>query len=146
MKLKSLPFAVYGDASYRGDCPTEDIEQITFFNWLRRVYPATLGLLAIHPRNEQMLRNGQFVVMARHRAEGMSKGASDIIIPGAPTFVCELKRADHTKSTWQAGQIEYLSAARKSGAFACVALGHIAAIRAVTEWLMVADRAGIDRA
>ena len=42
---------VYGDTSYRGDCPPESAEQITFFGALRRTYPA-LGSIAIHPRNE----------------------------------------------------------------------------------------------
>jgi len=135
LRLKNLPFPVYGNAKWRGDCPAESLEQITFFNRLRCDYPDTWGKLALHPRNEQQLRGGQFRGMIKQKAEGMTPGASDVIIPGRVTFVCEIKRADHTKSKWQPGQIEYLEAAQDAGAFACVALGHVGAWQAFTEWL-----------
>ena len=65
----------------------------------------------------------------------MTKGASDIIIPGSPAFVCELKRRDHTKSRWEDGQQEYLTAAQDAGAFVCIALGADAAMEAFNDWL-----------
>lgn len=135
MRLFDLPFLVFGDPSFRGKCPTEALEQVTFFARLRREYPATWGALAIHPRNEGLKEKGQFASVQRHAAEGMTKGAADIIIPGRPAFVCELKRRDHTQSTWQEGQVEYLTAAHEAGAFACVALGHEAAWMAVRLWI-----------
>lgn len=134
MRLTDLPFPVYGDVSFRGNCPKESLEQITFFNWLRTEYPDTWGALALHPRNEQQLRGGQHRGMIRQKAEGMTPGASDIVIPGLPAFVCELKRLDHTKSKWQEGQVEYLTAAQAAGCFVCVALGHKAAIEAFDAW------------
>ena len=135
MRLSDLPFPVYGDTSFRGKCPTEAQEQVTFFAMLRREYPGTWGALAVHPRNEGLKSGGQFASVQRHAAEGMTKGAADIIIPGAPALVIEMKRRDHTQSAWQDGQIEYLTAAREAGAFACVALGHEAAWEAVQEWI-----------
>ena len=117
---------VFGDMSYRGKCPTESAEQITFFNQIRRLEPT-----AIHPRNEGKRHYKQ---VAKEKAEGMTPGASDIIIPGCPTFVCELKRQDHTKSRWQPDQIEYLKLAKKNGAFVCVAFGWAAAMEAYQEW------------
>ena len=123
---------VYGDKDYRNKkCPHESAEQITFFNVLRRDYPA-LGMIAVHPRNEGKRTIQQ---TQRHKAEGMTPGASDIIIPGSPAFVCELKRADHTCSSWQPQQIEYLQAAKDNGAFVCVSLGHKAALEALTVWI-----------
>lgn len=135
MNLNDLPFPVYGDTSFRGKCPTEAQEQVTFFAMLRREYPATWGALAVHPRNEGLKSGGQFASVQRHAAEGMTRGAADIIIPGAPAFVCEMKRKDHTQSAWQDGQVEYLTAAKEAGAFACVALGHVAAWEAVQAWI-----------
>lgn len=135
MNLKSLKFPVYGDQTFRGNCPKESLEQITFFNKLRGEYPDTWGALALHPRNEQQLRGGQFRGMVKQKAEGMTPGASDVIIPARISFVCEIKRADHTKSRWQQGQIEYLDAAHCAGAFACVALGWRGAWQAFEEWL-----------
>lgn len=132
----SQPFKVFGDVAFRGKCPTESLEQVTFFNWIRREYPATWGALAIHPRNEQLLKGGQFRGVIRQKAEGMTKGAADIVIPARVSFVCELKRRDHTKSKWQDGQIEYLTAAHDAGAFACVALGADAAWQAFCDWLV----------
>lgn len=130
----SQPFQIFGDVKFRGKCPTESLEQVTFFNWIRREHPTTWGALAIHPRNEQLLKGGQFRGVIRQKAEGMTKGAADIVIPARVSFVCELKRRDHTKSKWQDGQIEYLTAAKEAGAFACVALGADAAIEALNAW------------
>ena len=135
MRLHELPFPVYGDASFRGKCPREDVEQVTFFNRLRQRHPATWGILAVHPRNEGLKSGGQFASVQKHAAEGMTKGAADIIIPGAPALAIEMKRRDHTQSAWQDGQVEYLTAAHQAGAFACVALGCDAAWEAFEGWL-----------
>lgn len=128
---------VYGDQSFRGECPPESNEQITFFNKLRREYPDTLGRLAIHPRNEGKRTHQQTM---RHKAEGMTEGASDIVIPGAPAFVCELKRKNHTKSRFEDGQLEYLQAAQDAGCFVCVSLGWEAAWQALQDWLQSTQR------
>ena len=122
---------VYGDISYRGECPVENAEQITFFAELERRYP-NLRKVAIHPRNEGKRSYQQ---AARHKVEGMTPGASDIIIPGCPSFVCELKRRDHTKSKWESGQVEYLEEAKRQGCFVCVALGWEGAMQALEDWL-----------
>lgn len=130
MNLNDCPVPVYGDPDWRGKCPSEAVEQVTFFNRVRKV--PKWGILALHPRNEGKRHYKQ---VSREKAEGMTKGASDIIIPGYPAFVCELKRRDRTQSTWQDGQKEYLEAARNAGAFACVALGADAAWQAFGEWV-----------
>ena len=123
---------VYRDPSYRSkSCPTESAEQITFFNVLRSKYP-DIAQLAIHIRNEGKRTHDQ---TNRQKAEGMNAGASDIIIIGSPVFVCELKRKDHTLCRFQPGQLEFLEASKQADAFACVALGHEAALNAVEEWL-----------
>lgn len=124
---------VYGDLDYRNKkCPVESAEQITFFNELRRLYPDSYGLIALHPRNEGKRTQNQVM---RQKAEGMTAGAADIVIPGCPAFVCELKRQDRTQSHWEDGQQEYLKAAHDAGAFVCVALGHKAAIEAFNVWI-----------
>lgn len=127
---------VFGDLEYRGPCPPESNEQVTFFNVLRRDYPA-LGAIAIHPRNEGKKSHQQVM---REKSEGMTPGASDIIIPGAPCFVCELKRQNHTKSKWQNNQENYLLTAQSQGAFVCVALGYKAALEGVNEWLKLQQK------
>lgn len=125
---------VYGDVTYRGNCPDESLEQMSFFNRLRQEYPDTFGAVAIHPRNEGLKEKGQFSTVLKHKAEGMTKGASDVIIPGRRCFVCEIKRRDHTKSRWQDGQQEYLMASHELGAVVCVALGAAACWQAFEEW------------
>jgi len=134
VQLKDCLIPVYGDIKFRGECPKEELEQVTFFNRVRREYPESYGRLALHPRNEQQLRAGQHVALAKQKAEGMTPGASDIVIPGSPTFVCEMKRRDHTLSAWQPGQMQYLLAAQANGAFVCVALGHKSAWDALLIW------------
>lgn len=129
----------FGDLTFRGKCAIETIEQITFFNRIRRDYPDTWGALALHPRNEGLKTKGQFQSVAKHKAEGMTPGAADIVIPARVSFVCELKRRDYTLCDWQSGQIEYLKASAKAGAFACVAFGCDAAQEALQSWIFTND-------
>ena len=123
---------VFGDVTYRGECPKETVEQITFVARVRREYPDTHGRLLVHIQNEGKRTAGQVFYA---KANGLTKGASDIVIPGRRTFVCEIKRRDHTKSRWQDGQIGYLQAAHDAGAFVCVALGADGASAAFAEWI-----------
>lgn len=130
MKLpQDIP--IWGNVEYRGDCPKETLEQVTFFGRLRRTYPTTYGILALHPRNEGKRTHLQ---AAKEKSEGMSTGATDIVIPGAPTFVCELKRRDHTKSKIADEQLAYMRAAQAAGAYVCIALGVDAAWEAFEGW------------
>lgn len=124
--------AVYGNMDFRGECPKETLEQVTLFARIRRTWPETLGRIALHPRNEGR-RNGRQIV--REKAEGMTPGAADIVIPGNPALVLELKRRDHTQSVWQDGQLDFLLAAKEQGAWVCVALGADAGMEAVNDWL-----------
>lgn len=130
---KSIP--IYGNVAFRGECPVESAEQMTFFNWIRREHPHTWGRLAFHPRNEGLKLKGQFAAVQRHAAEGMTAGVADIVIPGRVAFVCELKRRDITISDISQDQVDYLMAAKDAGAFACVALGVDGAREAFQKWL-----------
>lgn len=123
---------VYGDQSYRGQCNSEQTDQIDFMSWLACEYPAH-RLLAVHPKGEGKRSWGQ-VDIAKKTGE-INPGASDIIIPDRITLVMELKRADHTKSAWKAGQREYLLAAHEAGCFVCVGLGIEGAKLAFLDWL-----------
>lgn len=118
---------LFGDPSYRGKCPLESVEQISIVNMIRREHPDTWGKIATHIRNEGKRTHQQSI---RQKAEGLTKGASDLFIPGSPSLLIEIKRQNHTLSSWQDGQIEYLEAAQNAGAFVCVALGAKAAWQA----------------
>lgn len=120
---------IYGDVKYRDKkCPKEVMEQITFFNKIRREYPDTWGKVATHIRNEGKKSVQQ---VKREKAEGMTTGASDIIIGG---FYCELKRKDHTLCKISDDQIKYLAAINDLGFFGCIALGYEAAYEAFQEY------------
>ena len=136
MNLNDVPANVlmYGDPLWRGKCATETIEQVTFFNRIRAQYPKTYGAIAIHIKNEGKRTRSQ---IQRDKAEGLVSGASDIIIPGRVTFVCELKRRDHTQSKFQPNQLAYLESAGDAGAFACVALGCDSAWLALKDWIKI---------
>lgn len=124
---------VFGDTGYRGQCPSETLEQVTFFARLRRQWPDTWGRIAFHPRNEG---KRHIMQISKEKSEGMVTGAVDVIIPGSPAFVCELKRRDHTKSTIHKEQVDYLQAAKACGAFVCIALGADAAMEAFREYIV----------
>lgn len=124
---------VIGDQNYRNkNCPMETLEQVTFVNRLRKQYPDTLGRLVVHIKNEGKRTSNQAL---KDAAEGMTPGASDILIPVSPAIVIEFKRRDHTLSSWQKGQIDYLKAAHDAGSFVFVALGADAAMEGIEEWL-----------
>lgn len=132
MKIdENAKYAVYGDLNYRGKCSSEDSVHVSFIAWVRHHY-ADIGALLIHPKNEGK-RTAQQASMDR-KMGSITKGASDIIIPGAPAFVCELKREDPTQSKWQDGQENYLNNAHENGCFACVAFGLDAAKQAFIDW------------
>lgn len=132
MTPRNLPVPHYG-GTFKGACPLEAIEQISFFNKIRADYPETWGLLAVHIRNEDKLGTAQ--AMKRHKLEGLTTGASDIQIPGRPSFVCEMKRADPAKSSLSQEQSDYLVAAQSAGAYACIAFGALAAWDAFSFWV-----------
>lgn len=126
----------YGNTEFRGDCPKEDAELMTFFNELKRLYP-DLARIAIHPDNEGLVLGSGHHHHIKQKAKGaIKKGAADIVICGNPTFVCEMKRQDHTKSCWQDGQLEFLEYSLKNGAFVCIALGYESALQAVKDYLL----------
>ena len=128
---------VYGDTSYRGKSPFEDIEHINFVSWVRFNHPE-YGAILIHPKNEGQRSPQQ---INKEKKLGLKKGASDIIIPASPPFVCEIKRINHVKdSHWETGQQEYLLASQEAGAFVCVALGAEGAKLAFNDWLKLLNR------
>lgn len=123
---------IYGDVNYRDKkCPREAAEQVTFFNQLRKAYPDTYGRIAVHNRNEGKKTASQ---VAKEKMEGMAVGSPDIMIPGNPSFLCELKRLDRTLCELQPEQLPYLEAAQDLGAFCCIAFGWKAAWEAFEEW------------
>lgn len=124
---------VYGDKSFRDKkCPKEDAELITFFNQLRRRSPA-LAAVALHIKNEGQ-RTGEQAI--RERAKGALKtGATDIVITASRSFICELKRKDHTLSRLEGAQKQQLLAGMEVGAFACIALGWEAAFEALEAFI-----------
>lgn len=131
MKLP-VGIEVFGNLDFRGaKCPKEVMEQVTFFNQLRAKYPDSYGLVAVHNRNEGKKTPDQ---VSREKAEGMATGSPDIMIPGNPAFLCELKRQDHTLSRLQPMQEPYLRAAMALGAYGCIAFGWEAAMEAFDHW------------
>lgn len=133
MKIPS-EIPLYGDPKWRGKCPLETVEQVSWFNRIRREYPDTYGAVATHIRNEGLREAGQFSSVIKHSAEGLVPGASDIIVPVRIPFICEMKRVDASKSVLSPEQVKYLLAAQAMGAWVCVALGAVAAWQAFEQW------------
>lgn len=132
MNLNKIPkqIPVYGDTEWRGKCPLEVAEQVSFLCLLRAEFPK-LAEIAVHIRNEGKRTKRQG---AAQKAEGLNTGASDLLIPCTPSILIELKRRDHTKSSIADKQIKYLVNSESMGSFSCVALGASGAIEAVRAW------------
>jgi hypothetical protein len=114
---------------------TEAMEQITFLNWLKNNY-YDFWLVAIHIKNEGKRTMNQ---IQAEKAKGFKTGASDIIIPGSPSFLCEMKATKNKKGATKQQQ-EYIKNAENIGAFACVAYGHEAAIDAFYDYIKQTEK------
>ena len=125
---------IYGNTEHRDGIRNENAQSQTFGNQVRKRYP---DLLIMHIKNEGKKTKAQADF---DRSRGMLTGASDFIILGNPTFCLEMKNTDHTQSTISKQQIEFLVNASEQGCFACVALGWEAALSAVEDWLIVANK------
>jgi hypothetical protein len=122
---------VFGDTQTRGDCASEDTEAINFYSWLK-FNELELFELCLHIKNEG--RKTWQQVAKDKKMGSIKKGAPDYVFLTTPPFLLELKRADHTKSSWQENQLTFLKRAHDDGAFCCVALGCDGAIEAVKHY------------
>lgn len=114
---------------YVKNAPSEEVEQITFFNQLREHKPH-LAAVATHIKNEGKRTPGQVAV---DKANGMVTGALDINIPGSPTLLIELKkRSKRAKVSDE--QVAYAEAASALGCHIYFCWGWEAAWEAVEEW------------
>ena len=121
-----MTYKTYG-TTLTGDHPTEAAEMATFFNQL----PHRFKAVALHIRNEGKRNDRQ---MQHQKAQGgFIKGASDIIIPAKPAFVCEMKSLNKG-SRASKEQLQYLDDAAAIGAFACLCYGWESAWAALHEW------------
>lgn len=115
---------------------SEQYEMASFFNMLRKEHPK-YAAIALHIRNEGQRTHGQ---VQRVRYEGgFVKGASDIVIPGSPAFVCEMKSQSKTARV-SPEQMAYLTAAQEAGAFVAIAFGAQAAWEAFEAWIKIKEK------
>lgn len=107
------------DSKYRGECPSEMVEQINSMGWLEKHYPDRWPLIFHYPA--EVKAKPQY--MAVRRKCGVKPGISDIIDFGEIRGAFELKRRDKTKSRVSKEQIEFLESVDASGGFAAIAYG-----------------------
>ena len=130
-----MTYKTYGQQE-KGVHPSEAAEMTTFFNQLRKHYPEYYAI-ALHVRNEN---DGDYRKTNKSKLErGFVKGASDIVIIGNPTIVCEMK-AINKGSRLSKEQIDFLNSSAENGAFACVAYGWQATMQAFMEWIKEAPQ------
>lgn len=131
--MSDYGYRIYGKANHV-DSPTESALMISFFSWLRSEHPE-YAAIATHIPNEGKRSYQKAHLM---RAEGMTKGAADVVIPCNPPFVMELKTCKKGARP-SADQKKYLERARRLGAFSCIAYGIDAAKLAFCEYLREND-------
>lgn len=126
---------VFGDLSFRGDCPKEDTDLIGFFSWVRYHYPE-YSCNIFHVANEfnPNEKKSSFGFHSSSLAKGRVNGICDVIcIPISEehsSFCCELKRRDISKSLSSKKrkehfnlQVEILKKQMIFGNYCCIALG-----------------------
>lgn len=114
--------------------PLEHIEQINLVAHSSRRW-VEVAEMGMHPVNESDIPVQYRVKLNKC---GILKGASDWIIlypaHGRPYMALELKRSRKRDSSISKDQIEFLLKAESVGAFACVAYGYKAALKAIFDY------------
>jgi len=131
---------VYGDRTFKGKCPREAEDQMSFFSWLEHELPE-FRRITFHPKVEGRRTYAQATI--DKKMGSMNRGVVDVIAIGAPCLVMEIKRKDEKLSSWRDGQLQFLEAAKNSGAAVCVAFGLEAAKEAYAEWAQLQIKGGI---
>ena len=117
---------LFGDIDYRGECPAEDSDLISFVAWLKYNWPELENCI-IHTPNE-----GDLPVQARmqQKKKGVLFRCPDVIVMTVPAYCMELKRRNPSKSLSSEEdrsrfreQVGVLVSMQKQGNFSCAALG-----------------------
>lgn len=105
--------------------PSEHLEQVKFVSWFRRTYP-TERILAV-PNGEARSKS----VGARLKAEGVSPGVPDLLIPKFFLWI-EMKRTKGGSVT--KNQKEWMEYLKGCGYYCVVCKGAEDAIETVKRW------------
>lgn len=120
------------DSGYRGECPSERVEQINVMGWLEKNHPDRWPLIW-HTPNE-IKASPQH--MAMRKKMGVKSGIADVIDFGAVRGAFELKREDRTKSSVSKEQRDHLEAVYASGGFAAIVYGYSQFLLAYSDYLI----------
>ena len=124
------------DSGYRGECASEDVEQINVMGWLEKNYPERWPLI-YHVPNETTVdkkKRGWAMHLDKRKKKGVKPGVPDIFdVNNQPIFICELKKVDGGRLS--AEQWKFLKAADESGSWACIASGYLQFLLAYSDYL-----------
>lgn len=120
------------DSGYRGECPSEDVEQINSMGWLEKNFPDRWKMIFHYPAEAKA--KPQY--MAIRRKLGVKAGIADIIDFGEIRGAFELKRRDKTKSKVSKDQLEFLESVDASGGFAAIVYGYSQFLLAYSDYLI----------
>jgi len=145
-RADELGIEIYGDPSYRGDCPLEDSDLASFFAWVRYNYPQYESLIFHCETEFNPTSASSYAYHTKSKAKGRLDGIADIVcLPvssGAPGLLCELERMDISKSLASKKrkehfykQVSILSSQKSFGNIAIVALGLEATKTAFKEYI-----------
>lgn len=107
------------DSGFRGDCPSELVEQINCAGWLEVNHPDRWPLIFHYPAEAKA--KPQY--MATRRKAGVRPGVSDILDFGEIRGAFELKRTDKSKTKVSRSQMDFLSIVDSTGGFAAICYG-----------------------
>jgi hypothetical protein len=128
------------DSGYRGECPSEDVEQINCMGWLEKNFPERWPLI-YHVPNETTVdkkKRGWAMHLDKRKKKGVKPGVSDIFdINDSPIFICELKKRDGGRLS--AEQRIFLNAADAKGSWVCVANGFQQFMLAYSDYLDIVN-------
>lgn len=123
------------DSGYRGECPSERVEQINVMGWLEKNHPDRWPLIW-HTPNE-IKASPQY--MAMRKKMGVKSGIADVIDFGVVRGAFELKREDRTKSSVSKEQRDHLGAVDASGGFAAIVYGYQQFLLAYSDYLAIVN-------
>lgn len=124
------------DSGYRGECPSEDVEQINIMGWLEKNYPERWPLI-FHVPNEVTVdkrKRGWALHLDKRKKKGVKPGIPDIFdINNHPIFICELKTQDGGRVS--ADQKRVTKAADEAGSWVCICSGYQNFLLAYSDYL-----------
>lgn len=126
------------DSGYRGECNSEDGDQMSCMEWIKHHHPNRWPLV-FHCPNELTVdkkKRGYALHLDRRKRKGVKPGIPDTLDLNGPIVgAFELKKKDKNQTSVTKSQRDVLAAVSASGGFAAICYGYEQFVIAYSDYL-----------